>query len=131
MKKNQDISAFCHRDYKRPEGNKVAIFKDRVEIYNPGKFPKGYDPNDFITQSHESILRNPLIANILYLCKKIEKWGSGLKRIHDECKKSNVKVEHKKLKDGFKIIFYRNLNTNRTQIERKKTKRLDCIQDRA
>jgi ATP-dependent DNA helicase RecG len=103
------VNSFCHRDFFRAEGNKVAIFKDRLEIYNPGKFPEGYKPYDFIRNSHESVLRNPLIANALYLSKEIEKWGSGLKRIYDECKKNNVKLEFKNLKDGFKIIFYRKI----------------------
>ena len=51
--------------------------------------------------------QNPLIANTLYLSKDIEKWGSGLKRISEECKKSNIKVEFKIKKNGFTVIFYR------------------------
>lgn len=31
-------------------------------------------------------LRNHLIAEILYKSKEIERWGSGLKRIYEECK---------------------------------------------
>ena len=99
--------SLCHRDYENRKGNEVAIFKDRVEIYNPGLFPEGYDPKDFFTGTERSILRNPLIANTLYLSKDIERWGSGIKRIHDACKEENVKVEFKKLKSGFLVIFYR------------------------
>jgi ATP-dependent DNA helicase RecG len=33
-------NALCHRDYSNPKGNEVAIFKDRIEIYNPGCFPE-------------------------------------------------------------------------------------------
>ncbi len=116
------VNSFCHRDYSRPEGNKIAIFKNRLEIYNPGSFPEGYEPYDFIKESHESVLRNPLIANALYLSKDIEKWGSGLKRIYNECEKRDVKLEFKELKEGFKIIFYRKKeesDTNRTQIGHK------------
>jgi ATP-dependent DNA helicase RecG len=51
--------------------------------------------------------RNPLIANCLYLTKDIEKWGSGLKRIYEECKNSNVKVKFKIKKSGFSVVFYR------------------------
>ncbi|MBI4245174.1 MAG: putative DNA binding domain-containing protein, partial [Planctomycetes bacterium] len=29
-------NSLCHRDYSNPKGNEVAIFKDRIEIYNPG-----------------------------------------------------------------------------------------------
>ena len=33
------VNSFCHRDYQAPESNKIAIFKDRIEIWNPGGFP--------------------------------------------------------------------------------------------
>lgn len=39
--------------------------------------------------------------------KDIERWGSGIKRIHDECISAGVKVEFKRLKTGFVVVFYR------------------------
>src|SRR3989344_1654953 len=101
------VNSLCHRDYTNRKGNEIAIFKDRVEIYNLGLFPDGYDPKDFFTGTERSILRNPLIANTLYLSKDIERWGSGIKRIHDACKEEKVKVEFKKLKSGFLVVFKR------------------------
>ncbi len=101
------VNSLCHRDYTTRKGNEVAIFKDRVEIYNPGQFPEGYTPKDFIKGTERSILRNPLIAHTLYLCKDIERWGSGLKRIYDVCSEESVKVEFQELKSGFLVIFYR------------------------
>ncbi len=103
------VNSLCHRDYTNPKGNEVAIFKDRIEIYNPGDFPEGYTPEDFIKGGERSILRNPLIAEAIYKSKDIEKWGSGLKRIYDECKANKVAVEFKVLKSGFLVVFYRNL----------------------
>lgn len=32
------INSFCHKDYGACQSNEVAIYKDRVEIYNPGSF---------------------------------------------------------------------------------------------
>ena len=52
-------------------------------------------------------MRNPLIANTLYLSSDIERWGSGLKRIYEACQAENIKIEFKKLKSGFLVIFYR------------------------
>jgi len=100
-------NSLCHRDYSNPKGNEVAIFKDRIEIYNPGLFPKEIDPEDFFSGHEHSILRNPLIAETMYKSKDIERWGSGIKRIHDECVASGVKVEFKRLKTGFVVVFYR------------------------
>ena len=101
------VNSLCHRDYANRKGNEIAVFKDRVEIYNPGQFPEGYSPRDFIRGAERSILRNPLIANTLYLSKDIERWGSGLKRIHDECKENGVSVEFQGLKSGFLVVFGR------------------------
>lgn len=101
------VNSLCHRDYRVPKGNEVAIFKDRVEIYNPGGFPEGLTPEDFLAGKERSILRNPLIAEILFRSKDIEKWGSGLKRIHDECNETRVKVTFELLKTGFLTTFSR------------------------
>ncbi|MEW5897201.1 MAG: ATP-binding protein [Nanoarchaeota archaeon] len=102
------VNSLCHRDYTNRKGNEIAIFKDRVEIYNPGQFPEGYTPKDFIKGTERSILRNPLIAHTLYLSKDIERWGSGLKRIFDACTEEKVKVEFQELKSGFLVVFGRN-----------------------
>lgn len=121
------VNSFCHRDYTAPESNKVAIYKDRIEIWNPGDFPYDFKPIDFVKKELPSVLRNPKIAKILYYNKKIEKWGSGLRRIYDECKENDVKVKFEILKYGFSVIFRRNPKQilskseekNRTQIGHK------------
>jgi ATP-dependent DNA helicase RecG len=101
------VNSFAHRDYRNNKGNEVAIFKDRIEIYNPGDFPEGYTPEDFIKGEERSILRNKLIAQILYFSKDIESWGSGIKRIYNICKENGVKVDFKILKSGFVVLFHR------------------------
>ena len=100
-------NSLCHRDYTNPKGNEVAIFKDRVDIYNPGLFPKEINPEDFFTGDQQSVLRNPLIAETMYKSKDIERWGSGIKRIHDECVAVGIRVEFKRAKTGFVVSFYR------------------------
>ena len=42
------VNSLCHRDYANLKGNEIAIFKDRAEIYNPGQFLEGFEPEDFI-----------------------------------------------------------------------------------
>jgi len=96
-----------NRDYLKPESNKIAISRNRVEIYNPGAFPEGLTPEDFIQGKEQSILRNPLLADVLFKSKEIEKWGSGLKRIYEECLEYRVKIEFEILKTGFVAVFYR------------------------
>lgn len=100
-------NSLCHRDYTDPKGNEIAVFKDRVDIYNPGTFPDELNPEDFIKGEGYSILRNPLIAETMYKSADIEKWASGLKRIYDECVATGIKVEFKRVKTGFVVSFYR------------------------
>ena len=55
------VNSFCHRDYTAPESNKIAIYKDRVDIWNPGTFTSEHKPMDFVKEELPSILRNPKI----------------------------------------------------------------------
>lgn len=101
------VNSLCHRDYESPQSNEIAFYKDRIVIYNSGTFPENMTPQDYIDGNEPSRSRNPLIAGILYYSKDIEKWGSGLKRISQECKDSGVQVKFEILKTGYHIIFYR------------------------
>lgn len=105
------LNSFCHKDYSSGESNEVAIFKDRVEIYNPGTFPEGMEPRDFIDRAERPIRRNPKIARILYYSKDIESFGTGLRRIAETCEEAGVRYEFKKLKSGFVVCFYRSEET--------------------
>src|SRR3989338_314252 len=101
------VNSLCHRDYSVQKGNEIAFYKDRIEIFNVGQFPEDKNPEDYIKGKGESILRNPLIANTLFLSKDIEKWGSGIKRIYDACKQAGVKIDFEKASTGFKVLFFR------------------------
>ena len=101
------LNSFCHKDYASGESNEVAIYKDRVEIYNPGAFPDGYDPQYFIDKPSRPIRRNPKIARTLYYSKDIESFGTGLKRIAEVCEAAGVRYEFQRLRDGFVVCFYR------------------------
>ncbi|MDR0469281.1 MAG: putative DNA binding domain-containing protein, partial [Peptococcaceae bacterium] len=48
------INSYCHRDYRSSQNNAIMVFSNRVEIYNPGKFPEGLSPEDFIKGSELS-----------------------------------------------------------------------------
>jgi Predicted transcriptional regulator containing an HTH domain and an uncharacterized domain shared with the mammalian protein Schlafen len=101
------FNSYCHKDYRISQNNYVSIFKDYIEIYNPGTFPEGLTPQDFIEGSEQSVHRNPLLAQILYYSKDIESFGTGLRRIMKSCQEADVKVEFKQLKIGFSVIFHR------------------------
>lgn len=101
------LNSFCHKDYSSGESNEVVIYKDRVEIYNPGTFPEGLEPQDYIERVERPVRRNPKIARILYYSKDIESFGTGLKRIADACESAGERYEFQKKKTGFVVCFYR------------------------
>ena len=101
------LNSFCHKNYRTQQNNEVTIFSNRIEIYNPGTFPIGVTPDDFIRGKGRSIHRNPLLAQIMYYSKDIERFGTGLKRIADACEDADVKYEFVTDNYGFTVVFYR------------------------
>lgn len=83
-------NALCHRQYERTNGSvSLAIYDDRVEIINPGKFPPQITA-DSIRKRHESYPHNKKIAQVLYLTKNLEKWGTGANRMIELCHEQNL-----------------------------------------
>jgi predicted HTH transcriptional regulator len=79
------VNAFCHRDYSIYGGSiSIALFDDRLEISSDGGMPFGQKAED-LKRDHKSILRNPLIADVLYRRGLIEKWGRGTQRMVEAC----------------------------------------------
>jgi ATP-dependent DNA helicase RecG len=57
------INAFCHRDYREYDSVNIAIFKDRVEVRNPGLLYGGLTVSD-IRRKMLSERRNEQLANL-------------------------------------------------------------------
>ncbi len=104
------VNSMAHRDYTTLKSNEIAVYKNRIEIYNPGIYLPTASPEQYVKGNEQSVQRNPLIADTLYLAGVIEKWGSGFKRMVDECEKAGVRVEFKKVETGFVVVFYRQKN---------------------
>lgn len=82
------VNAFCHRTYTDPGGAvSVAIFDDRLEIWNDGNLPFGLKPED-LKKDHTSHQRNPLIATVFYNRGLIERWGRGTQKMVALCVKA-------------------------------------------
>ena len=71
------INAFCHRDYYDPDYIQMAIFKDRVEIRNPGTLYGNLTIDD-LRKGNVSQRRNPLLANLFRRIDMVEAWGRGM-----------------------------------------------------
>jgi ATP-dependent DNA helicase RecG len=79
------VNSLCHRDWSQVSGEiSLAIFDDRLEIWNNGVLPELLKPED-LKREHRSIKRNPQICEVFYLRNLIERWGTGTNRIVNEC----------------------------------------------
>ncbi len=84
------INALVHRSYRLSFGSiGIAIYEDRIEIENAGSLPNHWTAEDF-WNNKLSYPRNPIIAQTLYKCNMLEKWGRGVSLILDECKRSHI-----------------------------------------
>ena len=70
------VNAIAHRDYTSNGSVQVMLFKDRLEIWNPGNLPLGLSPEK-LKLPHRSMPPNPLLAEPMYLAGYIEGIGSG------------------------------------------------------
>jgi ATP-dependent DNA helicase RecG len=74
------INAFIHRDYTELDFVSVNVFKNRVEIRNPGVLFGGLKIQD-IVKRHISKRRNELIADLLSRAHFVERKGRGISLI--------------------------------------------------
>ena len=97
------INAFVHRDYFSTGHIQVDIFLDRIEISNPGGLLKNFDKSKF---GELSLPRNPLIMDLMFRAKMVEKLGTGIKRIKESMKNYGLNVRFD-INDFFRVVFYR------------------------
>ena len=76
--------------------------RDFIYINNPGGLVPYLKKEEFGTVSKP---RNTLLADLLSRTYFMEKVGTGIKRIQEECKKNNNKVEIKPTDHHFHITF--------------------------
>jgi len=80
------LNAVIHRDYNEPGASiLVDVYEDRIEISNPGSWPTSLDRSRFGKFSYR---RNPVIADIFQRMDEVEKVGSGIRRMREQCKRN-------------------------------------------
>ena len=102
------INAFCHKKYRGDSRVMIDVFTDTVEIMNPGLFPIGTTPEDYLGGTQKaSGSRNPNLAQALFRGGYIEAFGSGVRRIKQTCDAAGVKVEYRQHNDETTVVFHR------------------------
>lgn len=92
------VNAYCHMNWGYEVATVgLAIYDDRIEIENAGRFPARISPYAMMQKEKEyrgntSLPPNPVIANIMYLGGLIEHWGRGLSMMARECERVGLPV---------------------------------------
>ncbi len=58
------------------------MFQDRIEISSPGGLPSGISEQEYL-YGQVSKLRNPILGNVFFRLRLIERFGTGVLRIRD------------------------------------------------
>jgi len=119
------INALVHRDYFDSGNIQIRIFDNRLEIWSPGLLPKEIDIKNLFKE-HRSIPRNKEIVKIFHDIELIEGWGSGFKRMREECFKNGNSEPEFSEKTGAFIIT---LRKRKKSSEKSSEKILDIIRN--
>lgn len=84
-----DRSHSQHR-WENAPADGIAIFDDRVEVWSAGRFPTGITAA-MLSREHDSVQRNPIIAEVFHRAGLIEKWGRGTNRVIGMCRAAGIR----------------------------------------
>ncbi len=99
------VNALSHRDYYEKGARiTVELFKDRVEISNPGGLISGIKKSEF---GKRSLSRNPLIFGLFEKMDLVEQIGSGVGRIRDLMEEAGLPAPGFMLEGMFTVTLLR------------------------
>ena len=99
------VNSFAHMKVNPSSSNEIYITPTRVHIYNPGPLVPGTDPKMFANGEQGSMIRNPLIATVLYYNKTIDAFGTGFERVFRLCGENSYRYNNNAF--GFTFEFIR------------------------
>jgi ATP-dependent DNA helicase RecG len=101
------VNAVAHRDYHSHASVEIRLFADRLEVWNPGALP-GTLTLESLRVDHPSLPGNPLIAESLYLARYIEKAGSGIQMMIEQCREAGLlEPDFEQRQGSFVITIWR------------------------
>ena len=107
-------NAIAHRNYANAGSVQIEIYRDRVEITNPGRLHPFLTIAD-LYKKHESYPPNARIAHALYQVKYIEALGTGITDMIKRCAKAGLrKPKFEEVSGRFRITLWRK-NGNRAK----------------
>lgn len=97
-------NALVHRMWDIPASIKISMYPDKIEISSPGGLPAGLSEDEYLN-GQISLLRKPIIGNVFFRLKYIEKFGTGIMRINYAYKNILVKPEYRIFSNSIRIIL--------------------------
>ena len=100
------LNMIVHRDYRESGDSIVKIFDDRIEFFNPGTLIGGLTIEQLLSDNYTPKSRNTLVNIMFKETGAVEKYGSGIHRIINECERhGGVKVDFNLQQHGFKVTI--------------------------
>ena len=100
------VNACVHRNFAHNASVEVILYKDRLEISNPGSLPLGWT-TEHLRRLHNSIPHNPLIAHPMYLAGYIEQLGTGIEEMYKRLEEHGLPEPKFVQEHDFKVIVSR------------------------
>ena len=118
-------NSLAHRDYWSNADTHLAIYDDRIEVWNPGELPKSLTPA-MLKRKHLSIPHNRFLAERLFYIKYIEHWGRGTNRIVEAMREEKLTDPiFEELSGGFNVTLMGPGKAFEKEIEKQKLHKLD------
>lgn len=100
------VDTVAHRDYTSNGSVQVMLFRNRLEVWNPGQLPYGLTVNKLL-EPHKSLPANPLIADSLFWTGYVDKVGTGTEDIVNLCKNKGLKSPEYHQEEDFRVVICR------------------------
>lgn len=100
------VNAVCHRDYTSNASVQIMLFRNRLEIWNPGTLPYGLTVHK-LHGPHKSLPANPLLADPMYWNGYIEKVGTGTEDIINKCREYGLRSPEFYQEEDFRVVVWR------------------------
>lgn len=120
-------NALVHRAWDVRASIKISMFEDRIEISSPGGLPAGIGREEYLN-GQISVLRNPILGNVFFRLKYIEKFGTGIMRINRSYSNALEKPSYQIFENSIQVVLP--VIASNEKLSEKDKKILDIIRDK-
>ena len=97
-------NALVHRTWDVAANVHIAMFPEKIEVVSPGGLPSGMNREEYL-RGGISILRNRIVANVFFRLHLIERFGTGIRRINELYKSSEIKPVYDVTENSIRVVL--------------------------